>query len=145
MNKKELNCILQEGEGLKLEFKESLSNLDKELVAFVNSEGGRIFLGVSDNKKIKGINITNKLKSEIQDIANNCDPKIKIKLEEFDKVLIIHVEEGADKPYKCSSGFYLRQGPNSQKLKRDEIIGLIHDSGKIRFDAQLNRKFDINK
>ena len=79
MDKRELDFILQEGEGLKLEFKESLSNLDKELVAFVNSEGGRIFLGVSDNKKIKGINITNKLKSEIQDIANNCDPKIKIK------------------------------------------------------------------
>ena len=32
MNKKELNFILQEGEGLKLEFKESLNNLDKELV-----------------------------------------------------------------------------------------------------------------
>src|SRR3989344_1610604 len=145
MDKKELNFILQEGEGLKLEFKESLSSLDKEFVAFANSSGGRIFLGVSDSGKIKGINITNKLKSEIQDIANNCDPKIKIKLEVFENILIIHVEECSDKPYKCSSGFYLRQGPNSQKMKRDEIIDLIHDSGKIRFDAKINNKFDINK
>ena len=145
MDKKELNFILQEGEGLKLEFKESLNNLDKELAAFVNSSGGRIFLGVSDSGKIKGINITNKLKSEIQDIANNCDPKIKIKLESYENILIIHVEEGSDKPYKCSSGFYLRQGPNSQKMKRGEIIDLIHDSGKIRFDAKINNKFDINR
>ena len=145
MDKKELNFILQEGEGLKLEFKESLNNLDKELAAFVNSSGGRIFLGVSDSGKIKGINITNKLKSEIQDIANNCDPKIKIKLESYENILIIHVEECSDKPYKCSSGFYLRQGPNSQKMKRDEIIDLIHDSGKIRFDAKINNKFDINR
>jgi len=29
MNKQELNFILQEGEGLKIEFKESLKNIDK--------------------------------------------------------------------------------------------------------------------
>src|SRR3989344_816577 len=131
MDKKELNFILQEGEGLKLEFKESISNLDKELVAFANSEGGKIFLGVTDNGNINGMKITNKLKSEIQDIANNCDPKIKIKLESFENILIIYVEEGKDKPYKCSSGFYLRQGPNSQKMRRDEIVDLIKEVGKV--------------
>jgi len=74
MTKKELQFIFQQGEGLKIEFKESLSSIDKEIVAFVNSSGGRIFLGVDDKGKVKGINITNKLKSEIQDIARNCDP-----------------------------------------------------------------------
>lgn len=34
MNKKELKLILEEGEGYKIEFKESLSNFDKELVTF---------------------------------------------------------------------------------------------------------------
>src|SRR3989344_1418928 len=145
MNKKELDFILQEGEGLKLEFKESLNNLDKELVAFSNSEGGRIFLGVSDDGKIKGIKITNKIRSEIRDIANNIDPKIKIKLESFENILIIHVEEGKDKPYKCSSGFYLREGPNSQKLKRDEIVDLITQVGKIRFDEIINKGFNFPK
>src|SRR3989344_6876232 len=131
MDKKELDFILQEGEGLKLEFKESLNNLDKELAAFANSEGGRIFLGVTDSRKIEGMKITNKLKSQIQDIANNCDPKIKVKLESFENILIIHVEEGKDKPYKCKEGFYLRQGPNSQKMKRDEIVDLIKEVGKV--------------
>ena len=55
MNKKELDFILQEGEGLNLEFKENVSNLDKEIVAFANSEGGKIFLGVSDKGKLNGI------------------------------------------------------------------------------------------
>ena len=122
ISKPELNFILQEGEGFKIEFKESLSNIDKEIVAFANAEGGRIFLGINDNRVIKGIDITNKLKSQIQDIARNCDPAIKIDLEEVDNILIVNVNEGKDKPYKCSSGFYLRQGPNSQKLSRDEII-----------------------
>ncbi len=145
MNNQELNFILQEGEGYNIEFKESLNNLDEEIVAFANSTGGRIFLGVTDNSKVKGINISNKLKSQIQDIANNCDPKIKIKLEEFKDIIIIHVEEGLDKPYKCKEGFYLRQGPNSQKMKRDEIIELIHDSGKVRFDEIINKNFDFKK
>ena len=39
MDKKEINLILEEGEGLKIEFKESFDskNLTKELVAFSNS------------------------------------------------------------------------------------------------------------
>jgi len=45
--KKELELILQEGEGLKIEFKESFDkSISKEIVAFANSEGGRIFLVV---------------------------------------------------------------------------------------------------
>ena len=65
MNKKELQFIGQQGEGLKIEFKEHISNIDKEIVAFANSEGGRIFLGVDDKGKARGINATNKLKSQI--------------------------------------------------------------------------------
>ena len=57
MDKKEFELILEEGEGLKVEFKESFDSksLGKEIVAFANSEGGRIFLGVSDKKEVKGI------------------------------------------------------------------------------------------
>ena len=143
MDKKEINFILEEGEGLKIEFKESFDskNLSKELVAFANSEGGKIFLGISDKKEIKGIDVNNKLKSQIQDIARNCEPSIKINFEEFENLLIINVFEGKDKPYKCSSGFYLRQGPNSQKLTRDEILYFAVNLGKIKFDEQINENF----
>ena len=74
MTNQELKFILQQGEGFKIEFKEQINNIDKEIIAFANSKGGRIFLGVDDKGKIKGISITNKLKSQIQDIARNCDP-----------------------------------------------------------------------
>ena len=143
MDKKELNLILEEGEGQFMEFKESFDskNLAKEIVAFANSEGGRIFFGVSDKGKIKGIEINNKLKSQIQDTANNCDPSIKIKLEILDNILIVNVEEGSNKPYQCSQGFYLRTGANSQKLSRDEIIDFSVGEGKIKFDEQINETF----
>jgi len=145
MNPEEFAMLLQEGEGYKIEIKEGISGIDKHMVAFANSSGGRIFIGITDDKQIKGINITNKLKTQIQDIANNCRPKVKIFMEkiEFDNkdVLIVNVRVGEDKPYECSSGFYKRIGAISQKLTRDEIMEFFKSEGKIRFDELINEKF----
>ena len=145
MDDKELHFILQEGEGLKIEFKESLKHIDEEMVAFANSSGGRIFLGVSDNGKVKGIDVTNKLKSQIQDLARNCDPEINVKIENFNDVLVINVPVGKDKPYKCKPGFFLRVGANSQKMSRDQILKMVVDEGKVKFDEQINNKFNFKK
>jgi len=145
MDKKELEIILKEGEGYKIEFKEGIGGIDKDLVAFANSSGGRIFLGVTDNGVVKGITITNELKSKIQDIANNCRPRIKILHDEVIDILVISVREGTDKPYECSSGFYKRIGANSQKMTRDEIVDFIKSEGKIRFDELIEPKFKYPK
>lgn len=141
MDRKELEMILKEGEGYKIEFKEGFNNLDKEIVALANSSGGRVLLGVTDEGKIKGIGVTNELKSRIQDIANNCRPKIKMSIDRFENILIVNVREGEDKPYECSSGFYKRIGSNSQKMTRDEIIDFFKSEGKIRFDELTEPKF----
>jgi ATP-dependent DNA helicase RecG len=140
----ELKC--REGEGFKVEFKEKLANLDREIVAFANASGGEIFLGVRDNGDIKGIEITNKLLSQIQDIAHNCDPSIHIELHKNKQhsVLVIFVQEGENKPYKCSDGFFLRVGPNAQKLKRNEIVQFINNVGKTHFDETYNQKFEFS-
>ena len=138
---KELAIILQEREEYRIEFKERLANLDKEMVAFANASGGRIFLGITDEGKIVGTAIDNKIKSQIQDIANNCDPPIKIKLEEYKNILVIDVREGIDKPHRCASGFYTRTGPNSQKLSRDQIVNFIQAEGKVRYDELIKRNF----
>jgi len=144
MNKQELNFILQEGEGQFIEFKKNLDKkIAQEIVAFANASGGKIFLGIDDNNKIKGINITNKLKSQIQDIARNCDPSIDIKLKSFNKILMIKITEGKNKPYSCSDGFYMRMNANSQKMSRDQIIELSIKSGKVRFDEQIYSDFNF--
>lgn len=145
MNKEELQLILQEGEGYHIEFKEQCSSLAREMVAFSNASGGRIFVGVSDGKQIPGIEITNKLKSQVQDTARNCDPSIEIVIEPFENILIISVLEGKEKPYRCSAGFFIRVGPNSQKLTRDQILDFIQHEGLIRWDEQEYRDFSTEK
>ena len=146
MDKKEIALILKEGEGYFIEFKESLSGIEKDFVAFANSSGGKVFLGITDENKIKGLlKITNRLKSEIQNIARNCDPPIKITIKPLENILTVKVKEGSDKPYKCSSGFYKRIGAISQKMKRDEIRDFFISEGKIKFDELINTKFKYPK
>jgi len=142
LTKHDLEIILQEGEGQRIEFKESFSaSIAKDIVAFANDLGGKIFIGVDDSGKLKGINITNTLKSQITDIAKNCDPSIPVNLQVLENIIIVNVEEGTNKPYQCKDGFFLRQGTNSQKLTRDQIIQFSIDESKIRFDTQINPKF----
>ena len=95
-NKNSLDNILQLGEGQYIEFKETLDkSFAKEVIAFANASGGTIYLGITDSNKVKGISISNKLKSQIQDIAYNCDPAIILSINEIsNNILAIEVNEG---------------------------------------------------
>jgi ATP-dependent DNA helicase RecG len=149
MTPEELQFVLNEGEGQEIEFKQSFaSSIGEELVAFANATGGRIFLGITDANEVRGISVTNQLKSQVQNIATNCQPPITIgfeNVEEIDNVLIVRAPEGDDKPYAYGSRFYIRVGPNSQKMTRDEILEFSKAEGKIRFDALDNSKFDYKR
>ncbi len=145
MDKKELDFLLKEGEGYNLEFKETDSNLAKEICALANASGGRVLLGVTDQSEIKGVTITNKFKSEVTDLARNFDPKFQVTLEVVDNILVINVPEGKNKPYSVNGKFYLRYGPNSQQLGRDEIRDLFYKEGSIKFDVKPNQTFQIEK
>ena len=83
---KNLKSILKKGESYKTEFKEKVDKtLSREIVAFANSSGGQIYIGITDEGKVKGINITNRLKCRIKNIAKNCDPQIPILFQEIKK------------------------------------------------------------
>ena len=141
---KNIKFILEKGEDYKTEFKEKADkNLDREIVAFANSSGGDIYVGITDQGEVKGINITNKLKSQIQDIANNCDPKVDVSFKEIkkEKILIIEIKESEKKPHRCTSGFYIRSGASSQKLNTKEIRNFMEEEGILRFDSLLCKKF----
>ena len=135
MTEQELNTIIQSGEGYKIEFKRNVNtDLSKELVAFSNSSGGRIFIGVDDDGTLPGVTVDNALKSKVEMMARDCDPSVVISLEIFNKILIIHVPEGQNKPYRCTGCFYLRNGASSVKLSTEEIREFFAAEGKVHFD-----------
>ncbi|MFC0906126.1 helix-turn-helix domain-containing protein [Clostridium sp. MT-14] len=79
MNRVELLNIIENGENSYIEFKEEgikAKELAEEIVAFANSEGGTILIGVSDDGKIKGITDKN-IEEKIMNVCrNNCIPNI---------------------------------------------------------------------
>ncbi|MDR2732913.1 MAG: putative DNA binding domain-containing protein, partial [Fibromonadaceae bacterium] len=139
---KNIEVILCDGENYKVEFKESADkSLASEVCAFANAFGGRIFIGVNDNGKIIGTDVSNAARSRIQDTINQIEPKLNVNISIYKNVIIITVPEGNNKPYSCAKGFYLRSGPNSQKLERNSIIEFLQAEGKTYYDSIVNQKF----
>ena len=126
---KDLDMVLTEGEGYKAEFKKSPDkDLSTEVCAFLNASGGRIFIGINDEGKIVGTDTSNAARSKIQDTINQIEPCPNVALDVHDNIIVITVREGKDKPYMCSKGFFIRMGPNSQKLDRGSIIDFLRSS-----------------
>ncbi|MDD2635946.1 MAG: putative DNA binding domain-containing protein [Bacteroidales bacterium] len=77
MEVNELNRLLQQGEGLRVEFKEAQNGVPDALydtvTSFLNREGGAILLGVADNGTILGLSDQNlmQLKQDIVTALNN--------------------------------------------------------------------------
>jgi ATP-dependent DNA helicase RecG len=97
--------IRQEGEGYRLDFKEALSDLAEDIVAFANASGGRILVGVAADRTIRGLTNMDEAKSRVLNTADHCDPSLTVTFEEAGNVLVVHVPDGSDKPYRCARGF----------------------------------------
>lgn len=53
LTEQNLMLLVAEGEGLSVEFKQKYSSkIVQDIVAFANSKGGRILLGVADDAKL---------------------------------------------------------------------------------------------
>lgn len=125
----ELRELISHGETETVEFKEKISkpeDLAETVVAFANTKGGIIFLGVDDHSKIVGFyehgcedTITNILRS-------HCDPEAKCEISkrQIDEkdIIVIRVEEGKDKPYLLrDKGSYIRANATDRIANRYEM------------------------
>jgi len=141
---KDFDVILSEGESYTIEFKESVDkSIPDEVCAFANASGGRIFIGVTDSGKVVGTDTSNVARSRLQDTINQIEPRLTVDITVHDNIIVITVPEGVNKPYSCSRGFYLRSGPNSQKLERDSIIEFLQTEGKVIYDSIVSEKYII--
>lgn len=126
--------LIERGESKTLEFKEKLNReRPKEfletIVAFANSQGGTILLGVDNNCRIVGF------KEDVEEtilnwIAEFCDPPIDVRIKQGSQIqekeiVLIEVDEGNNKPFNLKdSGIYLRKGPSDRLIKRSELDAL---------------------
>lgn len=137
------------GEGPKIEFKpfiypenDKIKEIFKTVVAFANSQGGRIFFGINDEGEVEGINaaLGRWVKAEPDEAA--CDrylsalrTKIRDELRsdvslDFDhaivdghRIVLIEVAESKEKPVTFKqehTALYLRRGSNNTKTSPEE-------------------------
>lgn len=143
MNTDELELLLKEGECLTVEFKERFNNkLDKDMVAFANTSGGRILVGVTDDGKIIGEHLTNELKANINCLGRNCDPEIPINsIKQVGKIIVIEIAESNQKPHSCTTGYYRRLDGAAQKMNQNELKLIFKKSDKAEpFEEIINKK-----
>ena len=143
---KDLDVILREGESYTIEFKESADkSIASEVCAFANASGGRLFIGVSDSGKVVGADVSNAARSRVQDTINQIEPRLEVEIAVHDDIMLVTVPEGKNKPYSCAKGFYLRSGPNSQKLERDSIIEFLRNEEHIRYDEIVRKDLPLDE
>ncbi len=141
------------------EFKLELNDkLEKEVVSFLNALGGNIYIGISDNGEIVGIDENiDKLQLIIKDrIKNNIAPftlglfDISVKLFDEKKYLQITVASGNEKPYyirkrgMTSDGCYIRVGSSCEPLNEKQIEELYSRRTKTLLTSIISPKQNLS-
>jgi len=105
----------------------------RDVVAFGNTNGGTIYLGVSPNPKLplKGLETPQEDAKMLQEeIARLITPPIEVEItpikSEGKDVLRVVVPKGEDPPYVLEgSNLYLRQEDETSLAMRDEIVSIV--------------------
>ena len=119
--------LLENGEGGNLEFKRSFNNETIEsLVAFANTQGGKVILGVGSENELVGIDMQKEsVQNWINEIKQKTTPSIIPEVETFaegDKKLVIFtVQEYPVKPVATRGKYFKRVANSNHLMGADEI------------------------
>ena len=162
INNIELIDIIKAGENSRVEFKQDIKHQDsllQEIVAFANTEGGRIIIGIHD-KTFQIIGLTKEQKDNIDTkIANITNDLIRPFLQiitdttliDNKLLLIITIPKGINQPYNTKGAIYIRQGSTKRLLSdKDEILRFYQSSGNLYADEMIVentsiKDVDLNK
>jgi ATP-dependent DNA helicase RecG len=144
----ELAGLIAAGEDSFTEFKESsvsTQGLAKEMCAFLNTNGGRVLIGVTDDGAVVGLGDWDDEK--VMNVARTLlEPPV---LPTFQRVIppgsnhdvgVVGVDVGVEKPYAVGGGegkrYYVRAGTTSREASREELIRLTQASGAVAGDLR---------
>src|SRR5438105_10156166 len=98
--------LIAEGEGQQLDFKYhigSAAKIAKTLVAFANTDGGKLLLGVKDNGNIIGVESEEEFYMVELAAEQFCKPPVGFEVKEWESegktVLEVFVPRSAEKPH----------------------------------------------
>ncbi|MBV4541479.1 RNA-binding domain-containing protein [Pseudomonas vlassakiae] len=143
----ELHQILACGEDSRHQFKRDFNNVDAlaaELVAFANTSGGYLMIGVDDSGAVSGLSSTdvarlNQLLSNAssQNVRPAINPLSSNLQTEHGLVMVVTVEQGLNKPYVDNQGrIWVKNGSDKRRVTaREELQRLFQQAGLVCADA----------
>ncbi|TEN61530.1 ATP-dependent DNA helicase RecG [Pseudomonas aeruginosa] len=146
METTELIDILSRGEDSRHQFKADITNADAlaaEIVAFSNTTGGRIFIGVNDDGSVRGLSAADvaRLNQLVANAASqNVRPAVNPLTENVPHpagtVLVVTLAEGINKPYMDKNGaIWVKNGSDKRRAtSREEIQRLFQQAGLVHAD-----------
>lgn len=147
MLKAELFEMVANGENSGVEFKRDdirPEQLAKEIVAFANVQGGRIFLGVEDNGEFTGLQRTHAQEWVLNAFRDKVHPQIipyyeEIELEKGLRIGVIRIAAGISKPYVVRHNnreeVYIRMGDRSELASREQQLRLFESGGLLHVEV----------
>lgn len=144
-------------ESERIEFKsEAIPNICKSIIAFANTNGGKLYIGINDDGNISKLtnidNIYTRITNTIRDaILPDITMFIHYTLDE-QGFIIIDIAEGSAKPYYLkakglkSSGVFVRQGASSVPASQEQIRQFIKLSDGDSYEAMrsLNQELSFS-
>lgn len=144
MNSEELRERIEHWEDLHTEFKQwpvHPDDLAAGLVAFANTDGGRLILGVSEAREVIGVEDPDRVAREVDNVAaNNCEPPITVVQETLradgaGTVMVVNVPKGDMRPYRTNRGvFYVRTSSGRRQASREELLRLFQATESLYYD-----------
>jgi len=140
MDCEEVLKILDRGEDSQNQFKQRFDSIDKlaaEIVAFANSAGGLIIIGISDQGELVGLSKedVSQLNQWISNATGDkIDKQIFVNTEILQctkkRIMIIKVPRGLNKPYAINrTDVWIKSGADKRRAPIEEILRLAQDSG----------------
>ena len=134
MKKSELKAITTKGEDSSLQFKRDIRNVDalaSEMVAFSNSEGGRILIGITDAGELSGIPradvgrinqlISNAASQHVRSPISPLTENVAVGKDRI--VIVVTVPKGIDKPYFDRKGIiWLKSASDKRRVNSKEEL-----------------------
>jgi ATP-dependent DNA helicase RecG len=151
--------VINQGEGKRLELKEKLPShisIAKTAVAFSNTSGGKIVIGINDDLKIVGVDedkifeIQEKVSSIIYDLCYpNILPEIYTVNIHGKLVVVIEIFRGSLLPYYLKNkgkrdGTYIRIGSTNRLADESMILELERQRRGRSFDEEENFDYEIS-
>lgn len=124
--------LIADGEGEFLDFKREVSNsskIAKTMVSFANHKGGKLLVGIDDEKKIRGVDAEEEIFMLEKAAGFYCRPQLEIDIKEwtFGKktVLEVNIPNGSDKPYYAMDDkgrWWVHIRVNDQSLLASKVV-----------------------